>query len=98
FSWCQKGIVVFQLQNTVVVFAAKVLQERDGVAVKMAPHLELRIKLHYESQWRRNVLINLRNHQAGSKLRQDCVEDPVVIAINIETKDAKVVFNLEIPK
>src|SRR5882672_1469699 len=59
----QKRVVVLQPQDTVIVFFAKIFQGRNGMAVEMIAELKVGIELHHKSEGRRDVFVDLCDHQ-----------------------------------
>src|SRR4029079_18721703 len=96
FRWGQKSVVVFQLEDSVIVFAAEVFQRRYRIAVKVVAKLKVWIKLNCESKRRRNVFVDLSDDQAGTKLAEDRIQHPIIVAVDIEAKHAKILLDSEL--
>ena len=58
--------------------------------------LKVGVELDHKSERWRDVLVDLRYHQTRTELRQDRIEDPVVVAVNVNAEYAKVLFDIEI--
>src|SRR6185503_16040530 len=68
FSRRQEGVVIFQLQNTVVMVVAKIFKRRDRITVKMVSELKVGIELNHKPEWGRDVLVDLGYHQTRAEI------------------------------
>src|SRR5438128_11833164 len=69
---------------------AEVLETRDAVSKEVVLKAEVRIIFDGESERRGNLFVNLSHDDARPELRQQSVQDPVVIRINVQTQHFKV--------
>src|SRR6185503_11508973 len=65
----QESVVVFQFQDAVIVLLAKVFESSNGIPIEVVSELKVGIELDHKSERRRNVLVDLRNHQTRTELR-----------------------------
>src|SRR5437868_10773455 len=69
---------------------AEILETRDAVSEEVMLKGEVRIVFDDESEGRRNLFVNLSHDDAWPELRQQSVQDPVVIRIYVQAQNFKV--------
>src|ERR1044072_327396 len=85
-----EGVVVLKLQNSIFVFGTKIFESGYGITVEVITKAKVRVKLHYKTQWRRNVFVNFCYHNPGTKIRENRIKHPIIIAVDVQAKNSEI--------
>src|SRR5438270_9993774 len=67
FTRREKRVVIFEVNDRVIMPAAKLLKAGHALAIEMMLQHKLRIVINHELEWWRNLLVDFRHDDARSK-------------------------------